>query len=143
MPSFTKLYRNDSTSGNWIKIALKGVEAETHGIGSKIEVEAGGIKMIREIDGGGSSHISQNSVIAHFGLGNAAKIDKITVYWTGGNKQTITNVKANQLITITEIPQVKSHNYITYVLIGFGLAGSYVFRFETKEKRSLTRWKTV
>ena len=47
------LFRNDSTKGNWIKIALKGVEAESHGIGSKIEVEAGGKKMIREIDGGG------------------------------------------------------------------------------------------
>jgi LPXTG-motif cell wall-anchored protein len=123
VPSVTKLYRNDSAKGNWIKIALQGVQAESRGIGSKIEVEAGGRKMIREIDGGGSSHISQNSVIAHFGLSNADKIDTITVYWTGGNKQTITNIKANQLITITEIPQVKSHNYISYVLIGFGLAG--------------------
>ena len=79
VPSVTKLFRNDSTSGNWIKIALKGIEAETHGIGSKIEVEAGGRKMIREIDGGGSSHLSQNSVIAHFGLGTAIKIDKITI----------------------------------------------------------------
>ena len=44
MPSLTRLYRNDSAKGNWIKIALKGVQAETHGIGSKIEVEAGGKK---------------------------------------------------------------------------------------------------
>ena len=113
-PSVTKLYRNDSTTGNWIKIALKGVQAESHGLGSKIEVEAGGKKMIREIDGGASSHLSQNSVIAHFGLGNAIKIDKITVYWTGGNMQTITNVNANQLLTITEIPALKKpgFNYI-------------------------------
>ena len=132
------MYRNDSTIGNWIKIALKGVDAESHGIGSKIEVEAGGKKMIREIDGGGSSHISQNSVIAHFGLGNAAKIDKITVYWTGGNKQTMTNVTANQLITITEILQVKSHNYISYVLIGFGLAGVIFFVLRRRKKEALT-----
>ena len=113
--SFTRLYRNDSTGGNWIKIALKGVDAESHGIGSKIEVEAGGKKMIREIDGGGSSHISQNSVIAHFGLGKAEKIDKITVYWTGGNKQTLTGVPGNQLITITEIPEKKSNNFFVYL----------------------------
>ena len=118
VPSFTRLYRNDSTKGNWIEISLKGIEAESHGIGSKIEVEAGGKKMIREIDGGGSSHISQNSVIAHFGLGNAAKIDKITVYWTGGNKQTISGSAINQLITITEIPQKKSIHFYIYLLIG-------------------------
>jgi enediyne biosynthesis protein E4 len=122
VPSFTRLYRNDSTSGNWIKIALKGIEAESHGIGSKIEVEAGGRKMIREIDGGGSSHISQNSVIAHFGLGNALKIDKITVYWTGGNKQIITGSAINQLLTITEIPAEKTSRSFAYLLIGLACA---------------------
>jgi len=134
VPSITRLYRNDSAKGNWIKIALKGVQAESHGIGSKIEVQAGGKKMIREIDGGGSSHLSQNSVIAHFGLGKAAKIDTITVYWTGGNKQTITHIKANQLITITEIPQHKSYSY-TYVLIGLGLAG-FIFIFLKRRKKA-------
>lgn len=114
VPSVTHLYRNDSTRGNWIKIALKGVEAESHGIGSKIEVEAGGTKMIREIDGGSSSHLSQNSVIAHFGLGGISKIDKITVYWTGGNKQIITDTGVNRLITITEKPSPKPVHTILY-----------------------------
>jgi len=118
VPSVTKLFRNDSTMGNWIKIILKGVDAESHGIGSKIEVEAGGRKMIREIDGGASSIFSQSSVMAHFGLGNAAKIDKITIYWTGGNKQTINNVSINQLMTITEIPEKKSGYLFIYLLIG-------------------------
>ncbi len=65
--SVTHLYRNDCPNGNWIKIALKGIQAESHGLGSRIEIEVGGKKMIREIDGGASSHMSQNSVIAHFG----------------------------------------------------------------------------
>lgn len=117
VPSFTKLFRNDSATGNWIRIALKGVDAESNGIGSKIEVVAGGLKMIREIDGGGSSHISQNSVISHFGLGKAGIIDKITVYWTGGNKQELTGIKANQLITVTETPAKKQSKYILLYII--------------------------
>jgi len=118
VPSVTHLYRNDSAKGNWIKIALKGIEAETHGIGSKIEVVAGGKRMIREIDGGASSHLSQSSVIAHFGIAQATTIDSITVYWTGGNKQIINNVKPNQFIIITEIPQKKSANWWWYALAG-------------------------
>ena len=129
VPSVTKLFRNDSTSGNWIKIALKGVDAETHGIGSKIEVEAGGRKMIREIDGGASSHLSQSSVIAHFGLGNASKIDKITIYWTGGNTQTISNIAVNQKLTIIEIPQKKQNHFILYLLIGLGVAIHWFYHF--------------
>lgn len=134
VPSFTKLFRNDSTKGNWIKIALKGILAESHGIGSKIEVEAGGRKMIREIDGGGSSHLSQNSVIAHFGLGNATKIDKITIYWTGGNKQVITGIAANQLITITEVPEKKSSYSFIYLLAGLVLVSVLAFIFLNKRK---------
>ena len=104
--SLTKLYRNDSTKGNWIKIALKGVESESHGIGSRVEVVVGKTKMIREIDGG-SSHISQNSTIAHFGLGDATKIDSIIVTWVGKGQQVLINQDVNNLITITEIPSKK------------------------------------
>lgn len=135
VPSYTKLYRNDSATGNWIKIALKGVQAEMHGIGSKIAVEAGGKTMIREIDGGSSSHLSQNSVIAHFGIGNATAIDKITVYWTGGGIQTITNVQPNQLLTITEIPQPRESNTLVYIIAGVVIVALGVFYF-VKRKRS-------
>ncbi len=117
VPSVTRLYRNDSTTGNWIKIKLKGMQAEIHGIGSKIQVEAGGKKMVREIDGGASSHLSQNSIIAHFGLGNVTTIDKITVFWSGGNIQTIANVPVNKLINITELPQKKSLPILKYILL--------------------------
>jgi len=136
VPSVTHLYRNDSATGHWIKIALKGVQAESHGIGSKIEIEVGGKKMIREIDGGGSSHISQNSVIAHFGVGNISKIDKINVYWTGGNKQSLTNVDVNQSITITEIPRKGSNNGLIYIIIGICVVGAGVifWRFSKGKK---------
>lgn len=133
VPSVTKLFRNDSTSGHWIKIALKGINAETHGIGSKIEVIAGGKKMIREIDGGASSHLSQNSVISHFGLGSASKIDKITVYWTGGNKQELMNVPVNQLLNITEIPEKKSH-LLMYFLIATVITALFGFIYFKKKK---------
>ena len=133
VPSVTKLFRNDSTRGNWIKIMLKGVDAESHGIGSKIEVEAGGRKMIREIDGGASSHLSQSSVIAHFGLGNATKIDKITIYWTGGNKQTISNVSINQLMTITEIPEKKSNHLFLYLVVGLAVLTIAVIVFNKRK----------
>ncbi len=136
VPSVTHLYRNDSATGNWIKIALKGIQAESHGIGSKIEIEAGGKKMIREIDGGGSSHISQNSVIAHFGLGSISKIDKITVYWTGGNKQSLTNINVNQAITITEIPRKESGYNLIYLIVGLSIiaAGIVYWRYRKGNK---------
>lgn len=100
--STTQLYRNDSTQGNWLKVALKGIEAETRGLGSRVEVVVGDRKMMREIDGGNSSHLSQNSTIAHFGLGKAEVVDSVIVKWLGGKKQVLINQPANNLLTIVE-----------------------------------------
>jgi hypothetical protein len=97
----TLLFRNDSTTGNWLKIELMGSEAEKNGIGSKIEVVIDNIKMIREVDGG-SSHMSHNSTIAHFGLGSASMVDSINVIWLGGKKQSLINQGSNQKITVFE-----------------------------------------
>jgi len=116
--STTRLFRNDITRGNWLKIALKGVQAESNGIGSRVTVIANGKKFIREIDGGGSSHISQNSVIAHVGLGTTTKIDSVIVNWSGGNTQIITNIKANQLLEIVETAQPKKPLFNFWYFIG-------------------------
>ncbi len=121
--SRTKLFRNDSAKGNWVKIKLNGVQAEKHGIGSKIEIVVNGKKMIREIDGGGSSHLSQNSTITHFGVGNAKEIEKITVYWTGGKQQVLLNQKVNTVIIITESPDEGFKFNYYWVLIALVIGG--------------------
>ena len=79
--------------------------------------------MLREIDGGGSSHMSQNSRIAHFGLGNAEQVDSIVVRWTGGNVQVVKPEGVNQLLTITEIPQEKSSHMMIWLLLGALILG--------------------
>jgi len=38
----------------------------------------------------------------HFGLGDATVIDKIELSWPSGAKQVLTNVKADQILTVTE-----------------------------------------
>ncbi|SNR26246.1 Repeat domain-containing protein [Maribacter sedimenticola] len=107
IPSKTKLFRNDIKKGNWLKVALKGIASETNGIGSRVTVITNGKKQIREIDGGGSSHLSQNTVIAHFGIGLQTQIDSVIVNWTGGNSQVVTHIAANQLLEIVETPAPK------------------------------------
>lgn len=99
----SKLYRNDSSNdNNWLKIKLKGKQSTTRGLGARIRIVCDDLSMIREIDGG-SSHASQNSSIAHFGLGKNQKIDSITVTWPGGNSQSLKNVDVNKLIQIEEV----------------------------------------
>ena len=118
--SETRLYRNDSTKGNWIKIALQGVESERHGLGSRVEIVIGKTTMIREIDGG-SSHLSQNSTIVHFGLGSASTVDSVIVIWVGGKKQVLTNQKVNAQLNIEERSEAKTQPWIMFGLVTLAL----------------------
>ena len=132
--STTRLFRNDIANGKWLKVALNGVASETNGIGSRITVMANGKRTIREIDGGGSSHLSQNSVIAHFGLGTNTKVDSVIVNWTGGNTQILTNVEINQQLDIKEKPNSKkATSYTLYFIVGMVLL-IMVYVFFIKKK---------
>ena len=138
IPSQTILYRNDSPQkGNWIKVELEGMDSEFKGIGSRVKIVIGETQMIREIDGGGSSHLSQNSTIAHFGVGEAAIIDSVIVTWTGGKKQILSNQKVNQLIRIKEDQnqgRTEPTQYWKWLMILGGLTVVYIFIKKTKRK---------
>jgi hypothetical protein len=102
--SSTLLYRNDSPKSNWLKLKLIGIDNESFGIGCKVEIRTKGKIFVKEVDGGASSHNSQNSTILHFGLGEISKLDEIKIFWPNGNIQFLTNQKVNQLLEIRETP---------------------------------------
>jgi len=104
--SGVRLFRNNESGNNWLKVKLRGIHSDTNGIGSRVEVYSSNVKMIREIDGG-SSHESQNSTIAHFGLKDFTKVDTLIIKWLGGLDQKFYNIPSNQLLIIEE-------NYLTF-----------------------------
>ena len=78
-----------------------GTVSNRDGIGARITVATGPVSQVREI-AGGSSSMGQNMLPAHFGLGAFDRADSVTVRWPSGKLQTLTNVSANQRLTITE-----------------------------------------
>jgi hypothetical protein len=98
-------YRNGGNDNNWIEIRCIGTTSNRSGIGARIRVKARindrDIWQLREISSQ-SAFFSQDEMLAHFGLGDAPTIDSLSVEWPGGRYQTLTDVKPNQLLTITE-----------------------------------------
>jgi enediyne biosynthesis protein E4 len=134
--SMTHLFNNDSIVGNWLEVKLHGIDADTKGLGARIKIVTGNKYFIREIDGG-SSHLSQNSSVAHFGLGAATKIDSIIITWVGGKKQVLLNQSINHIINITEINNGKRKN-IMLVFIGISILliiAASIFYFKTKKPK--------
>ncbi len=124
--STTRLYRNDSSSGNWIKVKLAGKISDLNGIGSKVEIFVDGARMIREVDGGGSSHLSQNSTISHFGVGNADKIDSLIITWASGHRQKLTSLDVNRMLMIAEDVNINASGKPILYWILLGVIGVFL-----------------
>lgn len=108
----TRLYRNDNDNlNNWLKVKLIGEQSESSGIGSRVEIHTNDRLLIREIYGG-SSHESQNTTIAHFGLGTINQIDSLVIKWNRGHTQILLDVEANQTLEVREEikDQLSSYN---------------------------------
>jgi len=98
----TSLFQNQNANENhWLEIELEGEAPNTDAIGARIYATVGDLKMMREVNAGngfaGGSMLRQ-----HFGLKERSSVDEITVQWPNGDKQTYKDVKADQIIRISQ-----------------------------------------
>lgn len=97
-----RLFRNVTANGNhWIEIDLEGTHSNRDGIGAIVRVAANGVTQSRLQDGGQHNRCQNHSRL-HFGLGTNSSIDHIEVEWPSGNRQTLTNVRPDQILNIRE-----------------------------------------
>jgi hypothetical protein len=96
------LLNNSGTPRNhWLQVRLRGTRSNRDGIGTRIRVTAAGRTQTGWVRSG-SSYASSHDLRAFFGLGAAATADRIDVRWPTGATQTLTNVPANQVLTVPE-----------------------------------------
>jgi len=104
-----QLLRCDSTlNRNWIKIKLVGTKSNRTGIGSRVLVTAKTLptaeKPLVQMDElrSGGSYFSQNDMRMHFGLEQAAKVDKVEIRWLSGQIDQLKDLEVNRLYVIQE-----------------------------------------
>jgi hypothetical protein len=95
------LMNRTANANHWILIKLVGTRDNRDGLGTKIKITtAEGVQYNQATTAVGYGSSSDKRV--HFGLGKAATIDKIELAWPTGMKQVLTQVKADQVLTIVE-----------------------------------------
>jgi hypothetical protein len=67
------------------------------------------MSQLREISGG--TGFGQTSLLAHFGLGDAAIADTVRIEWPSGAIQVIHSVSVNQTLTVVEPPKLAGARY--------------------------------
>ena len=97
------LYRNDSAEkNNWISLRLTGAgKSNRSALGAVVRVQSAQGRQWQTVHSG-SSYCSQSDLALTFGLGKDTTISSIEIDWPSGFKQKLTNVKAGQILNITE-----------------------------------------
>jgi hypothetical protein len=103
MDSSPVLLRNVvKNSNHWVTFKLVGgPNSPRDAIGAKVFVTAGGARQRGDVFSGGS-YASSSDPRLHFGLGNAAKIDKVEIVWPSGVKEEIHVPALDQILTVIE-----------------------------------------
>ena len=84
-----------------VLLNLVGSKSNRMGVGAKVTLTAGKLTQTDEVRAGGS-YLSSNDPRLHFGLASEARIAEISIRWPSGTKDTMKDVPADFIYTITE-----------------------------------------
>jgi len=101
------LFRNKTNDekaaplANYLRVKLQGQSPNLQGFGAKVTAYYGGTKQYFDysVFRGYKSSVEP---FLHFGLGKNTQLDSLDVHWLSGRRQLLKNVKANQLVVVSE-----------------------------------------
>ena len=95
-----RVYYNNGNGNHWLRVELAGVESNRNGIGARVLATAGDLQQMREILGG--TGYTQDEMVAHFGLGQRARVDRLEIRWPSGHRDVLLDIAADQRIRVFE-----------------------------------------
>ncbi|MEE8586992.1 MAG: CRTAC1 family protein [Acidobacteriota bacterium] len=95
------LLEHQGTGHSWIRFQLRGRHCNRDGIGARLRLQAGDLRLQREVRSA-ASYASQSDMRLHFGLGPHQKVGRVEIRWPCGKKQVVTDLAANRLHRLEE-----------------------------------------
>ncbi len=92
------VYKNlsrESDQANYVSFQLKEESGNTHAVGAKLYVYAGGKLQYSQVNPN-KGYLSCVSTVANFGLGEQGKIDSVRIVWPDNTAQLLRQVAVNQ-----------------------------------------------
>jgi hypothetical protein len=100
-----KLLRNDGgNNNNWLIIEAKLAGGKSEAVGARVTVTTGSLIQLQDLIPV-TGYLSQADPRCHFGLGKRAVADVVEIRWPDGRTTKLTDVKANQILTVTQDSQ--------------------------------------
>ena len=90
---------------HWVSFQLEGSPRNKLALNARVRVTTGNLQQLDEVRSGGS-YLSQSDLRLHFGLGDAARIDKVEVLWPNGSAQVFENVAVDSFYHLRQGTQL-------------------------------------
>ncbi|MFQ5527684.1 MAG: CRTAC1 family protein [Thermoanaerobaculia bacterium] len=87
--------------GGWCEISLRGSASDRWGVGSRVELVAGGRVQVHEMRTA-SSYQSQSPLTLHYGLGAERKVATVAIDWPAGRRQRVSDPPAGRRLVFFE-----------------------------------------
>jgi hypothetical protein len=96
-----QLYENRMPRKNYLTVSLRGRQSNRLGIGARLTAVVAGQTLVRELYPSNSFR-SQAPNLVHFGLGDAERVESLTIRWPSGKVQTFADVAGNRHVVVDE-----------------------------------------
>jgi len=97
-----RLLRNDGGNRNrWLMVDVRRTGGKSHPIGARVTVTTGSLVQIQDavpVRG----YLSQTDSRCHFGLGQAARADRVEIRWPDRSVIVLEDVKTNQVLKVVQ-----------------------------------------
>jgi enediyne biosynthesis protein E4 len=97
-----RLLRNDGgNASHWLAVVPRLAGGKLDAVGARVSVTTGKLLQVRELNAV-TGYLSQSDPRAYFGLGEADKVDRIEILWPNGKTATLSDVAADQILTVVQ-----------------------------------------
>ncbi|HUG89917.1 MAG TPA: CRTAC1 family protein [Planctomycetaceae bacterium] len=95
------LYENQSPAARSLQVTLRGRSGNRLGVGARLTASVGGRDIVRDLFPA-NTYRSQWPSRVHFGLGDAERVDRLTVRWPSGDEQVLHDLPVDRHIVIEQ-----------------------------------------
>jgi enediyne biosynthesis protein E4 len=95
------VYRNNSVTGNSLRLQLEGRVSNRQALGAKITLDRGGQLQMRYLTLA-RGWTSTSEPIVHFGVGDAERVEQVTIQWPSGVTQQLQNLTVDRVHRVVE-----------------------------------------
>ena len=93
--------RNRGPARHWIQVRLVGTRSNRDAVGARLRLHTAAGWQTREVHAG-SAYLSGQSLVQHFGLGDATRVDALDIAWPSGEQTALGTLDADRRYLVVE-----------------------------------------